>query len=97
MGVNDYADTGFSNFAIKYLPENKKFAKPFLPVFIWGLGRIFSAKKGQKSGDTVCIVNDNVDMVSAWPTTMLTPCQCSQQLRRHGFSIANNYKDTLSG
>ena len=27
-------------------------------------------------------------MVSAWPTTMLTPCQCSQRLRRHGVSKA---------
>ena len=35
MGVHevvDNADTGFSNFAIKYLSRNEKFAKPCLPV-----------------------------------------------------------------
>ena len=47
LGVNDYADsdTGFLNFAIKYLPENKKFAKPFLPVYMGPRWNLFSQKK----------------------------------------------------
>ena len=45
LGVNGYADTGFSNFAIEYLPENKKFAKPFLPVYMGPRSNLFRQKK----------------------------------------------------
>ena len=34
------ADPRILNFAIEYLCENKKFAKPFY-LLIWGQGRVF--------------------------------------------------------
>ena len=46
--VFDYADTGFSNFAIEYLRENEKFCETFLPVHMGPRSNLLSPKKWPK-------------------------------------------------
>ena len=46
------------------------------------------------SGHGVSVVNDNVDILSARPTTTQTLRQRSQLLRGHCVSVVNDYADT---
>ena len=39
----------------------------------------------------VRVVADYANTLSAWSTTMLTPCPCSQQLRWHRVRVVNDY------
>ena len=51
MGVCVFV--GFLNFAIEFLWEKEKSAKPFLPVHMGPMLNLLSEKNGQKSCDTV--------------------------------------------
>ena len=53
----DYADTRFSNFAIKYLLENEKARETVYACLYLARSNLLSKKNGQKSRDTVLDVS----------------------------------------